>query len=165
MSFEIRLDKNTDRQNQYEVLLPQIESLLEGESDSVASLANICAALKDAFDFLWVGFYRVLQEELVLGPFQGPVACTRIQYGKGVCGKAWEQKSTIVVDDVSSFPGHIACSAESQSEIVVPIFSDAKVVGVLDIDSEFKAHFNSMDQKFIEDLVRFIEKKGIFNAK
>src|ERR1700741_2437719 len=127
------------KQQQYESLLPQIKGLLEGESDLVANLANVAAALKEQFDWLWIGFYFVKKNELVLGPFQGPVACTRIALGKGVCGTAWEQGETLIVPDVDAFPGHIACSSLSRSEIVVPVFSEGKVVAVLDVDSEHLA--------------------------
>lgn len=137
----------------YAQLLPQIKSLLAGESDVIANLANISAVLKDAFDFHWVGFYRVQQNELVLGPFQGPVACTRIQKGKGVCGSAWQQAATIVVPDVDQFPGHIACSSLSRSEIVVPYFdSDGNVAGVLDIDSDRLDAFSAVDQLWLEKI-------------
>ena len=119
----------------YQGLLPQIKGLISGETDQIANLANVCAALKETFDFLWVGFYLVKEEELVLGPFQGPIACTRIQKGKGVCGTSWEKAETLVVPDVDLFPGHIACSSLSRSEIVVPLIATNNVVGVLDVDS------------------------------
>jgi L-methionine (R)-S-oxide reductase len=124
------------KQDQYESLLPQIRGLLEGENDLIANLANVCAALKEQFNWLWVGFYLVKENELVLGPFQGPVACTRIRKGKGVCGTSWEKKQTLIVPDVEAFPGHIACSSLSKSEIVVPVIRDNEVVAVLDVDSE-----------------------------
>ena len=124
------------KEEQYKTLLPQIKALLDGEPDLVANLANLAAALKEQFNWLWVGFYLVKNDELVLGPFQGPVACTRIKKGRGVCGKAWEDKKTLIVADVEKFPGHIACSSLSRSEIVVPIFLTNKVVAILDVDSE-----------------------------
>ena len=127
----------------YESLLPQIKALIEGEDDCIANLANICAALKEAFNWWWIGFYFVKNTQLVLGPFQGPVACTRIGFGKGVCGSAWQQKQTLIVPDVEQFPGHIACSGASRSEIVLPVFGlNQEVLAVLDIDSEFLNHFD-----------------------
>lgn len=140
------------KEEKYTSLLPQIQSLIEGESDLVANLANVCAALKDSFDFFWVGFYLVKSEELVLGPFQGPVACTRIRLGRGVCGTAWLQKMTQLVPDVDAFPGHIACSSISRSEIVIPLLKDGEVWGVLDIDSDRLRFFDEMDQYFLEKL-------------
>ncbi|HEY1870094.1 MAG TPA: GAF domain-containing protein, partial [Chitinophagaceae bacterium] len=131
---------------QYESLLPQIKGLLEGETDLVANLANVVAALKEQFGWLWVGFYLVKENELVVAPFQGPVACTRIRKGKGVCGTSWEQEKTIIVADVEKFPGHIACSSLSRSEIVVPVIRDKKVVAVLDVDSEHLNYFDQADQ-------------------
>ena len=136
----------------YENLLPQIKSLVEGETDLIANMANVSACLKDTFNFWWVGFYRVEGEELVLGPFQGPLACTRIRKGKGVCGTAWLEAKTMIVPDVDAFPGHIACSSLSRSEIVVPIVKDGKVTAVLDIDSEKLATFDQTDQKYLEQL-------------
>lgn len=136
----------------YENLLPQIKSLVEGETDLIANMANVSACLKDTFNFWWVGFYRVEGEELVLGPFQGPLACTRIRKGKGVCGTAWQEAKTMIVPDVDAFPGHIACSSLSRSEIVVPIVNDGKVTAVLDIDSEKLATFDQTDQKYLEQL-------------
>lgn len=136
----------------YENLLPQIKSLVEGETDFIANMANVSACLKDTFNFWWVGFYRVEGEELVLGPFQGPLACTRIRKGKGVCGTAWQEAKTMIVPDVDAFPGHIACSSLSRSEIVVPIVKDGKVTAVLDIDSEKLATFDQTDQKYLEQL-------------
>jgi L-methionine (R)-S-oxide reductase len=142
---------------QYEALLPQIKGLLEGEPDLVANLANISAALKEQFRWLWVGFYLVKGEELVLGPFQGPIACTRIRKGKGVCGTCWAQAVTLVVPDVEAFPGHIACSSLSRSEIVVPIIRNKEVVGVLDVDSEELQHFDGIDQQYLEKVVDLIQ--------
>jgi|SRR5215469_9654871 len=141
---------------QYESLLPQIKGLLEGEPDLIANLANIVAALKEQFGWLWVGFYLVKGNELVLAPFQGPVACTRIRKGKGVCGTSWEKEKTIIVADVEKFPGHIACSSLSRSEIVVPVIRDKKVVAVLDVDSEQVNYFEETDQIYLEKIVEMI---------
>lgn len=138
----------------YATLLPQIKALVEGESNRVANLANVAAALKQTFDFFWVGFYLVEDGELVLGPFQGPIACTRIRYGRGVCGTAWKEGKTLIVPDVDKFPGHIACSSASRSEIVVPIYNKEKeVVGVLDIDSDRLAEFDETDREWLERIV------------
>lgn len=156
MSNSLHLPQNAGKHERYRILLPQLQALLAGETDPIANLANTAALLKEAFRFLWVGFYLVRENQLVLGPFQGPVACTRIGYGKGVCGKAWEKGETQVVPDVDAFPGHIACSSASRSEIVVPLFSSGKVVGVLDIDSENLAHFDATDQQYLEKMVRLI---------
>lgn len=145
--------KGDSKKELYENLLPQIKALVEGENDMIANMANISACLKDTFNFWWVGFYRVIGEELVLGPFQGPLACTRIRKGKGVCGTAWQKAETIVVPDVDEFPGHIACSSLTKSEIVVPIFKDSKIIAVLDIDSERTANFDEVDKEFLEKLV------------
>ncbi|HRN92468.1 MAG TPA: GAF domain-containing protein [Ferruginibacter sp.] len=144
------------RGEQYEGLIPQIAALIEGESNRVANMANVTAALKTQFNWLWVGFYLVEDNELVLGPFQGPIACTRIRYGKGVCGSAWEAGRTLIVDDVEKFPGHIACSSLSRSEIVVPVFHQGTVVGVLDVDSESLAHFTETDAQYLEEIVRLL---------
>jgi L-methionine (R)-S-oxide reductase len=144
------------RQQQYEALIPQIAALLQGETDLVANLANVAGALKEQFDWLWVGFYLVKNQELVLAPFQGPVACTRIKKGKGVCGSSWEQRKTLIVPDVEKFPGHIACSSASRSEIVVPIICDGEVVGVLDIDSKELKEFDTVDQVYLEQIVSLI---------
>ena len=140
----------------YQSLLPQIKALIEGEPDLVANLANIAAALKEQFGWLWVGFYLVKNDELVLGPFQGPVACTRISKGRGVCGAAWQQAETLIVPDVENFPGHIACSSLSRSEIVVPLISNNEVVGVLDVDSELLNLFDETDKKYLEKVVGMI---------
>ena len=145
-----------DKIAQYESLIPQIKGLLTGEPNLVANLANIAAALKEQFNWWWVGFYWVIEDELVLGPFQGPVACTRIKKGRGVCGASWEKEATLIVEDVEKFPGHIACSSASKSEIVVPVFSRGKVVGVLDVDSEYLAHFDETDQLYLEQIVSLI---------
>ena len=145
--------KGSNKKELYENLISQIKSLVEGEPDSIANMANISACLKDTFQFWWVGFYRVVGDELVLGPFQGPLACTRIKKGKGVCGRAWQKAETIVVPDVDAFPGHIACSSLSRSEIVVPIIKNGEIVAVLDIDSEKLATFDDVDRKYLEELV------------
>jgi L-methionine (R)-S-oxide reductase len=144
------------KQEQYEALVPQISGLLEGEPDLVANLANVAAALKEQFNWLWVGFYLVKKDELVLGPFQGPVACTRIKKGKGVCGSSWAQAKTVIVPDVEKFPGHIACSSASRSEIVIPIMHEGEVVGVLDVDSEELNAFDTVDQVYLEQVVSLI---------
>ena len=141
-----------NKQEMYETLLPQLLSLTTGETDTVANMANVVAALKQTFDFFWVGFYRVKEEMLVLAPFQGPLACTRIRYGKGVCGTAWKEARTIVVPDVEQFPGHIACSSDSRSEIVVPVVRGGKVVAVLDIDSDKLNEFDEVDAEYLEKL-------------
>jgi L-methionine (R)-S-oxide reductase len=141
------------KQEQYEALLPQIKALIEGEPDLIANLANICGALKEQFGWLWVGFYLVKNDELVLAPFQGPVACTRIKKGKGVCGTAWQQSKTLIVPDVEKFPGHIACSSLSKSEIVIPIIINGEVKGVLDVDSISLNDFDETDKKYLEEIV------------
>ena len=148
--------KGNSKKELYENLLPQIKSLVEGETDLVANMANVSACLKDTFNFWWVGFYRVIGDELVLGPFQGPLACTRIRKGKGVCGTAWQSAETVIVPDVDAFPGHIACSSLSRSEIVVPIINKGDVVAVLDIDSEKLATFDETDKFYLEKLVTFL---------
>lgn len=150
MSENLNFTKGADKAHIYEELLPQIKSLLQGEPDAIANMANISAVLKESFGFFWVGFYRVQEDELVLGPFQGNMACTRIRKGKGVCGKAWESASTIIVPDVDQFEGHIACSSLSRSEIVVPILHENEVVGVLDIDSDQLRDFDETDARFLE---------------
>lgn len=155
----------TTKEEKYRSLLPQLRALVEGEEDSIANISNIIAALKYSLDYFWVGVYFVksnpdnTKQELVLGPFQGPVACTRIAYGKGVCGKAWEQKSTIIVADVDNFPGHIACSSLSKSEIVVPVFSvSGDVSMVLDVDSEHLGNFDETDRSYLEDIALLLAK-------
>lgn len=153
MAEELIIDKR-GKKEMYATLLPQIKALVEGESNRVANLANVAAALKQTFGFFWVGFYLVEDGELVLGPFQGPIACTRIRYGRGVCGTAWKEGKTLVVPDVDKFPGHIACSSASRSEIVVPIYNKEKeVVGVLDIDSDRLAEFDETDREWLERIV------------
>lgn len=147
------------KQEKYESLIPQIKALIETEADLTANLGNVCAAIKFGLGFFWVGFYLVKNNQLVLGPFQGPVACTRINKGKGVCGVSWQNKEVIIVEDVDKFPGHIACSALSKSEIVLPVFNDAKeVIGVFDLDSEEYSTFDKTDEKYLKqilDLIKF----------
>ncbi len=151
------------KQERYEALLPQIASVVEDESDLIANMANAAAMLHETFRFWWTGFYRVQGEELVLGPFQGPMACTRIKKGRGVCGTAWAEAATQVVPDVDKFPGHIACSSASRSEIVVPIFQEGKVVAVLDIDSELLATFDETDRLYLEKIASSLA-KGLGSA-
>lgn len=140
----------------YQSLIPQIKALLEGEPDLIANLANVSAALKEQFSWLWVGFYLVKQDELVLGPFQGPVACTRIKKGRGVCGTSWQKAETLIVDDVEKFSGHIACSSLSRSEIVLPVIRNNEVIGVLDVDSEALGQFDETDKKFLEEIISLL---------
>lgn len=155
MAEDLLITKGT-KEEQYESLVPQIQALLEGEDDLIANLANLVAALKEQFNWLWVGFYLVKNDELVLGPFQGPVACTRIKKGKGVCGTSWARAETLIVPDVEKFPGHIACSSLSRSEIVVPIIRNDKVVGVLDADSIKLDQFDNIDQKYLQQIIDLI---------
>lgn len=145
------------KEEQYQTLLPQIKALLEGEPDLIANLANICAALKEQFGWFWVGFYLVKNDELVLGPFQGPVACTRIKKGRGVCGSSWAEAKTLIVPDVEKFPGHIACSSLSRSEIVIPLMQDNEVWGVLDVDSSELNEFDDTDQKYLEEILTLLK--------
>ena len=157
MAETIYIRPEADKEEKYKELMPQLAALVGSETDEVANMANLSAALKQAFGFFWVGFYRVVGEELVLGPFQGPVACTRIKYGRGVCGTAWKEKVTQVVPDVHLFLGHIACSSLSESEIVVPVFDDRnEVVAVLDIDSREKNTFDETDRLYLERAVKFL---------
>ncbi|MDR0835213.1 MAG: GAF domain-containing protein [Tannerella sp.] len=153
MSENIFISGNASKEELYQSLLPQIEALVQPEPDLIANLANISAVLKAAFDFLWVGFYLAKGDELVLGPFQGTVACTRIAYGKGVCGTAWKERRTVIVPDVEQFAGHIACSSESKSEIVVPLFITGNVAGVLDIDSRRLGAFDEVDGKYLAEIL------------
>lgn len=146
------LDKST-KEEQYQSLLPQLEALLSGESDFIANMANVSAALKLAFNFLWVGFYIVKDDSLVLGPFQGSIACTRIKYGRGVCGTAWKNAQTVIVPDVDAFDGHITCDFSSKSEIVLPIFKDSAVFAVLDVDSEQLNTFDEIDAKYLQQIL------------
>lgn len=156
MAEDLEISKGS-KEEQYNVLLPQIKGLLDGEPDLIANLANIAGALKEQFKWFWIGFYLVKNNELVLAPFQGPVACTRIKIGRGVCGSSWEKAATLIVPDVEKFPGHIACSSLSRSEIVVPIKRNNIVVGVLDADSEILNHFDETDKRFLEAIADLID--------
>lgn len=157
MAEDLFIAKNLSKEEKYQTLLPQLEALVYGEPDVIANLANISAALKSTFHFLWVGFYLVKNDELVLGPFQGPIACTRIKKGKGVCGTSWHDAKAIIVPNVDEFPGHIACSSDSKSEIVVPVFnSKNEVIMVLDIDSEELNMFDTTDEKYLLQLTKLI---------
>ena len=156
MAEQLIVSESSSKEDMYTSLSPQIKALVEGETDLVANLANVAAALKEVFNFFWVGFYIVKNNQLVLGPFQGPIACTRIAYGKGVCGTSWKDKRAIIVDDVNQFPGHIACSSLSQSEIVIPIVRDNKVVAVLDVDSDKLSEFDAIDQKYLSEIVEYL---------
>jgi L-methionine (R)-S-oxide reductase len=158
MAETLFLPQSGTKEEIYQALLPQVEALISGEKDLVANLANIAAALREAFGFFWVGFYVVQGQELVLGPFQGPIACTRIAYGRGVCGTAWKEQKTQLVPDVEAFPGHIACSSASKSEIVVPAFQDGEVFLVLDVDSDQLDDFDGVDQRYLEALMGMLEK-------
>lgn len=161
MAESIYIDHSLTKKEKYEDLLPQIHALIADETDLIANLANICAALKYGMDFFWVGFYLVKDQQLVLGPFQGTVACTRIDFDKGVCGACYRQKETIIVPDVEAFPGHIACSSLSRSEIVVPIIKDNQVVMVLDVDSTQLNDYDFTDKIYLEKIANMIEKKII----
>jgi GAF domain-containing protein len=156
MAEDLLILKGT-KEEQYQSIIQQIKGLVTGEDDLVANLANISAALKEQFGWLWVGFYLVKKYELVLGPFQGPVACTRIKKGRGVCGSSWEQAQTIIVPDVEDFPGHIACSSESKSEIVVPIIVENEVVGVLDVDSSELDQFDELDAQYLDQVLQLVD--------
>lgn len=156
MAEDLTITQGT-KEEQYQSLLPQIKGLLDGETDLIANLANIAAALKEQFGWLWVGFYLVKNNELVLAPFQGPVACTRIRKGRGVCGTSWAEKKTLIVPDVEKFPGHIACSSLSRSEIVVPLFVGDEVVGVLDVDSTTLNTFDITDQQYLEEIITLLK--------
>lgn len=155
MSEDLEIARGT-KTEQYTALLPQIRALMEGEADGTANLANVAAALKEQFGWLWVGFYLVKAGELVVGPFQGPVACTRIRKGRGVCGTSWAEERTLIVPDVEAFPGHIACSSLSRSEIVVPIWAGQEIIGVLDADSAALEAFDEEDQRWLEEVVKII---------
>lgn len=159
MSHTLHIQSDLSKEEKYKVLLPQIEALVLGEKDTIANYANVSAALKMTFDFFWVGFYIVKKDELVLGPFQGTIACTRIKFGRGVCGTAWKEKRTVVVEDVNQFPGHIACDAASQSEIVIPLFYNDAVIAVLDIDSEHLNHFDEIDARYLGEIINLLEPK------
>jgi GAF domain-containing protein len=158
MNEQIVFPESGSKNSLYRALMPQIESLLKSETDTVANMANLCAVLKQAFNFLWTGFYRVKGNELVLGPFQGPVACTRIAFGRGVCGTAWKERRTVIVPDVNKFPGHIACSGESKSEIVVPWLdkNTDQTLGVLDIDSDRLNAFDETDARYLENICAWL---------
>jgi L-methionine (R)-S-oxide reductase len=154
---DLKLSSGLNREEVYTELIPQVQALMSGENDLVANLANISAALKEAFNFLWVGFYLVKEGELVLGPYQGPVACTRIQRGKGVCGAAWQDQKSIIVPNVDEFPGHIACSSFSKSEIVLPLVVGGKVKLILDVDSDRLNDFSKIDEKYLSKILMLIE--------
>lgn len=156
MAEDLNIAKGS-KTEQYSSLIPQISALLSGESDQIANMANVSAALKEQFNFFWVGFYMVKNNELVLGPFQGPVACTRIQRGKGVCGSSWDQSRTLIVPDVDAFPGHIACSSASRSEIVIPIIRNGSVIGVLDVDSAELNSFDETDALYLSQILDLIQ--------
>jgi GAF domain-containing protein len=158
MAETLFLPQSGTKEEIYQALLPQVDALISGEKDLVANLANIAAALREAFGFFWVGFYVVQGQELVLGPFQGPIACTRIAYGRGVCGTAWKEQKTQLVPDVEAFPGHIACSSASKSEIVVPAFQNGEVFLVLDVDSDLLDDFDAVDQRYLEAMMGMLEK-------
>jgi len=158
MNSSLQYSKKASKTVRYEEILPQIKSLVEFETDMIANMANICAVLKEVFDFFWVGFYLVKGEELVLGPFQGPLACTHIAKGKGVCGTAWVQAKTLIVPDVNAFEGHIACSSLSRSEIVVPVFGKNKIIAVLDVDSDQLDDFDETDAQYLGKIVECIFK-------
>ncbi len=157
MAEDLTIVKTGTKTEQYETLIPQIKALIEGETELVANLANMAAALKEQFNWFWIGFYLVKEAQLVLGPFQGPVACTRIQKGKGVCGTSWEKAETLIVPDVDAFPGHIACSSLSRSEIVVPLLQDKNVVGILDVDSAELNAFDETDAKYLQEIVKLLD--------
>jgi L-methionine (R)-S-oxide reductase len=150
-------DSIADKKEKYEILIPQIKALIDGEPDTIANLSNIMAALKYGMGFFWIGIYFVKENELVLGPFQGSVACVRIAKGKGVCGTCWEEERAITVKNVEEFPGHIACSADSKSEIVIPVFKAGKVAAVLDVDSDKLAFFDETDEKYLKEITGLIE--------
>ena len=158
MAENLIIAESADRETRYRQLIPQLESLTSGEPDLIANLANVVAAIRQTFGFFWIGFYLVRDNELVLGPFQGPIACTRIGLGKGVCGTSWLEKKTIVVPDVDLFPGHIACSSDSKSEIVLPAFKNDTVALVLDIDSDQLNDFTALDARYLEQVMRLVEK-------
>ena len=156
MAEDLTILRTVSKEEQYRSLLPQIKGLIYGENDFIANLANVTAALKEQFQWFWVGFYLVKEDELVLGPFQGPVACTRIKKGRGVCGTAWEKSEILIVPDVEEFPGHIACAAASRSEIVLPMYHNSQIIGVLDVDSEYLNHFDEVDAIYLEQVLELI---------
>ena len=158
MAEELLINTNLTKEEKYKALFPQLAALFASEDDLIANLANACAALKTTFDFWWVGFYLVKNDELVLGPFQGPVACTRIKKGRGVCGTSWQKAGNIIVPNVDEFPGHIACSCASKSEIVLPVFNKSQeVIMVLDVDSEFLNHFDEVNAKYLTQFTQLIQ--------
>ena len=157
MAEQIIIPDDILKEEKYTLLIPQLRVLLGSEEDVIANMANLSAALKEVFDFFWVGFYLVRGDELVLGPFQGPIACTRIKYGKGVCGSSWKSGKAIIVPDVDKFPGHIACSSLSKSEIVIPLFANGEVVCVLDVDSDTYDSFDKVDEKYLTDICSMIK--------
>lgn len=156
MAEDLTILTAASKDEKYISIIPQIKALVEGEKDLIANLANVCAALKEQFNWFWVGFYLVKDDELVLGPFQGPVACTRIKKGKGVCGASWQQEKTLIVPNVDEFPGHIACASASKSEIVLPVYIDEKIIGVLDVDSEYLSHFDEVDDNYLNEILKLI---------
>ncbi len=156
MAEDLTILKTASKEEKYQSIIPQIKALVEGEGDLIANLANVCAALKEQFGWFWVGFYLVKDDELVLGPFQGPVACTRIKKGKGVCGASWQREEVLLVPNVDEFPGHIACASASKSEIVLPFYLDNQIVGVLDVDSEYLSHFDDVDAKYLKEILSLI---------
>ncbi len=158
MAEDLKLTKGISREEIYKEILPQIEALLESETDMIANMANVAAVFKEALEFFWIGFYLVKGDELVLGPFQGPVACTRIQKGKGVCGACWQTGEIIIVPDVDQFPGHIACSSLSKSEIVLPIRRGQEVIAILDIDSDQLEDFSDLDSNYLSEAIKMLEK-------
>jgi len=158
MAEELILSRSKNKNERYRTLLPQLEALVQGEEDLTANLANIAAALRQTMDFFWVGFYLVKKDQLVLGPFQGPIACTRIDFSKGVCGTAWKEKKAIIVPNVDEFPGHIACSSASRSEIVLPALKDGNVILVLDVDSDALDDFGSEDEVALKEVIKIIER-------
>lgn len=157
MAEDLSIQGNT-KEEKYQSLIPQVKSLVEGETDMIANMANVCAALKYSFGFFWIGFYLIKDNQLVLGPFQGPIACTRINLGKGVCGTSWKNNEVIIVDDVDAFPGHIACSSLSKSEIVLPIYNSKKeIIGVLDVDSDEYKSFDKTDELFLNQIITLLK--------
>jgi L-methionine (R)-S-oxide reductase len=156
MAEDLSIVTSVSKEDQYLSLIPQIKGLITGETDQIANLANIAAALKEQFNWFWVGFYLVKGEELVLGPFQGPVACTRIKKGRGVCGSSWEKSEVLIVPDVDEFPGHIACATASRSEIVLPLYNSTEIIGVLDVDSEHLSYFDEVDAKYLEQVLKLL---------
>jgi len=155
MAEDLTIKKGT-KEEQYIALLPQIKGLISGETNQIANLANIAAALKEQFNFFWVGFYLIEGEQLVLAPFQGPVACTRIQYGRGVCGTSWKENRKIIVPNVDEFPGHIACSSLSKSEIVIPVYKGNNIIGILDVDSSELNDFDAVDEQYLTEIVALL---------